>query len=134
MPRWIGYQILYGVGTGLVSLTIYGHPFDSHTSLTISQGLQQPLVAIQTALPEARISEGTAILVFMQNFGGAVVLAIAQSIFNNTLARNVRAQNVPVDANSLLTQGATRITSNVPAQYLPQVRQAYSDSIDQVCL
>ncbi|KAF1817855.1 MFS general substrate transporter [Dissoconium aciculare CBS 342.82] len=111
MPRWIGYQILYGVGAGL--------------------GLQQPLVAIQTALPEARISEGTAILVFMQNFGGAVVLAIAQSIFNNTLVRNVRAQNVPVDANLLLTQGATRLTSNVPAEYLPQIRQAYNDSIDQ---
>jgi hypothetical protein len=68
----------------------------------------------------------------MQNFGGAVVLAIAQSIFNNTLVRNVRAQNVPVDANLLLTQGATRLTSNVPAEYLPQIRQAYNDSIDQV--
>jgi MFS family permease len=39
IAKWIGYQAIYGAGVGF--------------------GLQQPLIAIQTALPENQVAEGT---------------------------------------------------------------------------
>lgn len=37
--KWIGYQAIYGAGIGF--------------------GMQQPLIAIQTALPDKQVAEGT---------------------------------------------------------------------------
>lgn len=98
------------------------------------QGVQQPLIAIQTALPEHQVSEGTAIMIFMQNFGGAITLAAAQSVFSNTLVKNVDAKNIPIDTGALLLEGATRISSLVPQEYLQTLRQAYSKSVTEVSL
>lgn len=110
--EWIGYQVIYGGGCGF--------------------GLQQPLIAVQTALPGAQIAEGTAIVIFMQTFGGAVFIAVAQNVFNNQLVTKVIESNIPVDSGALLSQGATQITSLVEEEYLPALKSAYNGAITQV--
>ena len=76
----IVYPALFGVGAGL--------------------GFQQPMVAAQTILTGGDVPLGNAILVFGQSLGGAVVLAIAESIFSNQLRDNLKALGLPGDASA----------------------------------
>ncbi|KAF2230548.1 MFS general substrate transporter [Viridothelium virens] len=108
---WIGYQVAYGAGIGF--------------------GLQQPLIAVQTALPDYQVSEGTAIIIFVQTFGGSIFISVAQNVFNNKLIENVIAQRIPVDPVSLLSQGATHISSLVDPVYLDRLKSAYNEAITQ---
>ncbi|KAH6883832.1 major facilitator superfamily domain-containing protein [Thelonectria olida] len=106
-PAWIGYQALYGIGAGL--------------------GMQLPLVAVQTALAEHDIPVGTATLMFSQTLGGSVFVQVAQNVFTNQLATELRG--VGVDAEIVLSVGATELRDNVPAQLLHQVLVAYSKAL-----
>lgn len=110
--KWIGYQIIYGAGVGF--------------------GLNQPLIAVQTALPNHQIAEGTAVIIFMQTFGGTIFIAVAQNVFNNKLIANVRAQAIPVDPVALLSVGATQLQKLVDPQYFGRLQLAYNESITQV--
>ncbi|KAH8730333.1 major facilitator superfamily domain-containing protein [Phaeosphaeriaceae sp. PMI808] len=109
--KWIGYQIIYGAGIGF--------------------GLNQPLIAAQTALPPFQIAEGTAVIIFMQTFGGTVFIAVAQNVFNNKLISNVLASGIPVNPAALLSVGATKLQTLVEAKYLNQLQLAYNESITQ---
>ncbi|TDZ29181.1 Efflux pump roqT [Colletotrichum spinosum] len=55
--EWIGYQVLYGLGSG--------------------QSMQTPLMVVQTVLPMAEIPLGTALFMFLQTFGGAIFISVA---------------------------------------------------------
>ncbi|KAM5349230.1 hypothetical protein ACJ41O_005737 [Fusarium nematophilum] len=106
-PAWIGYQALYGIGAGL--------------------GMQLPLVAVQTALPEQDIPVGTATLMFSQTLGGSIFVQVAQNVFTNQLGKEL--QSVRVDAEIVLGAGATELRDNVPAGHLQQVLVAYSKAL-----
>lgn len=127
---WIGTQILFGAGCGIVSclLPIF------RSSLTPEQGLQIPLIAIQRVLPERQVPEGTSIVIFIQTFGGSILIAVAQSVFNNKLVTNITARGIPVSPSALLSQGATQISQLVDPQYLAPLKSAYNESITQVSL
>ncbi|KAF2795490.1 MFS general substrate transporter [Melanomma pulvis-pyrius CBS 109.77] len=109
--KWIGFQVIYGAGCGL--------------------GLQQPLIAAQTALPPHQIAEGTAVIIFMQTLGGAIFIAVSQNVFNNKLIQNVASRSIPVNPAALLSQGATQLSNLVQPQFLDLLQQAYNDSITQ---
>ncbi|KAK4185248.1 MFS multidrug transporter [Podospora australis] len=59
--RWIGYQLVLGLGRGL--------------------GMQIPLVALQNFLPSQDLAIGTSMVLFGHTIGAAVFLSIAQTIF-----------------------------------------------------
>ncbi|KUL83693.1 hypothetical protein ZTR_07474 [Talaromyces verruculosus] len=82
--KWIGYQILGGFGQGL--------------------GLQMPYVAVQNVLTEENNAVALALLVFMQNFGGAILLAIAETVFSSKLVSEM-AKHAP-DVNVAIVEGA----------------------------
>lgn len=105
--HWIGYQLLYGIGAGL--------------------GMQLPLVAVQTALAERDVPIATAILMFSQTLGGSVFVQAAQNIFSNELIMGLR--DVGVDADAVLTVGATELRRLVPKDIVPQVIAAYNEAL-----
>ncbi|KAG8629913.1 hypothetical protein KVT40_001532 [Elsinoe batatas] len=108
---WIGYQIIYGGGIGF--------------------GLQQPLIAVQTALPDRQVSEGTAIITFIQAFGGTIFISVAQNVFNNQLLSNVVSRNIPINPAALLSEGATRLAELAPEGFLEPLREAYNAALTQ---
>ncbi|KAK4184507.1 major facilitator superfamily domain-containing protein [Podospora australis] len=113
MGQWIGYQAIYGAGIGL--------------------GLQQPLIAVQAALPESQMAEATALIYFILNFGGAVFLSVGQNIFSNQLVTNLASANIPnLNPDSVLRGGATSLAGLVSAEDLPRLRTAYNDALTQV--
>lgn len=129
--EWIGYQVIFGAGCGLVC-HLFSEVLVLQIWLTEIQGLQVPLIAIQRVLPETQVAEGTSIIIFLQTFGGSIFLAVAQSIFNNKLVSNVIAQQIPVSPGALLSQGATQLSQLVGPQHLDALKVAYNESITQV--
>ncbi|PNS14338.1 hypothetical protein CAC42_6851 [Sphaceloma murrayae] len=106
---WIGYQSIYAAGQGLA--------------------VQQPLIAVQTALNMDDIPEGTAIINFLQTFGGTAFTAAAQAIFSGRLVSAIAASGIPIPSDAVLSQGATRLAALVPPAFLGALRQAYNSAL-----
>jgi hypothetical protein len=109
--QWIGYQALFGFGVGC--------------------GIQQPLLVIQTVLPEPDVPVGTALITLTQSLFGAVFVAVAQNVFENQLAKNIHAILPEFDTSILLNGGATTAIANVPPEFQSQFIDSYSKSITQ---
>ena len=103
--QWLGYQILAGTGYGITT--------------------QVPFIAVQVVLAPEDLSTGGALIVFFQCLGGALGLSIAQSIFSNSLDRQL--ESIPgVDAKAVIAVGATNLAGKVPAAYLEAIIEAYN--------
>jgi hypothetical protein len=112
--KWIGYQILFGIGYGL--------------------GSRQPLVAVQAALKTEDIPVGTSVVMFLQTLGGTIFVSIGNSIFTNSIVSSLE-QNVPsVNPATITAAGASDIQSIVSAEDLPQVLVAYNHALNQAFL
>lgn len=108
--HWIGYQILFGLGTGW--------------------GFQQTAVAAQTVLALVDIPIGTALMVFIQLLGGAMFVTIAQNVFTNHLVSGILAIKIPnLDPQRIVQSGATHLRREIPAAYLPEVLIAYDEAL-----
>jgi hypothetical protein len=89
--KWIGYQIVLGAGVGA--------------------GFQIPMTAVQTVLPAEDIPIGTAAVMFFQTLGGALFIAVAQSVFQNGLISGLAKYAPAVDPTSIVKGGATEMRS-----------------------
>lgn len=108
--RWIGYQIIFGIGVGL--------------------GMQQTMVAVQASLDASDVAIGTAIIIFSQTLGGALFICVAQNVFQNKLVSNIAGANIAgLDPASVVTVGATEVQSLVAEQHLPAVLAAYNGAV-----
>ncbi|OAA60533.1 major facilitator superfamily transporter [Niveomyces insectorum RCEF 264] len=107
--KWIGYQVLYGIGGGL--------------------GYQQGVTAAQTVLGPEDAAIGTALMVFVQNLGGAIFTSAANNVFDTKLVDEL-ARSVPsLDPQAILDAGATGIRAVVTAAEYPLVLVAYNKAV-----
>ncbi|KAJ5430822.1 Major facilitator superfamily domain general substrate transporter [Penicillium cf. griseofulvum] len=107
---WIGYQVLFGIGIGT--------------------GMQQPSMAAQTILPKDEVAIGVSLMFFAQSLGGAVFIAVAQSLFHNYLGANL-SHIQGIDVAKILGTGATGLSNAVPATKLAEVLVLYNDGLRQ---
>ncbi|KAL2827943.1 major facilitator superfamily domain-containing protein [Aspergillus cavernicola] len=87
--KWIGYQIVLGAGVGA--------------------GFQVPMTAVQTSLKAEDIPQGTAAVMFFQTLGGALFIAVAQSLFQNGLINGIKEYAPSVDPARIVEAGATEM-------------------------
>ncbi|KAE8381295.1 major facilitator superfamily domain-containing protein [Aspergillus bertholletiae] len=87
--KWIGYQIVVGAGVGA--------------------GFQIPMTAVQTVLPPEDLAVGTAAVMFFQTLGGALFIAVGQSVFQNGLIDGIREYAPTVDPRAIVGAGATEM-------------------------
>ncbi|KAF2014457.1 putative aflatoxin efflux pump [Aaosphaeria arxii CBS 175.79] len=108
---WIGYQFLIGFGIGL--------------------GMQQPNLIAQIVLKDRRdATMGVSLMMFGQNLGGAVFIAVAQSVFTDSLAGKLSAiPGLNLTRQDVVSMGATHIRDVVPKDLLPTVLIAYRAAI-----
>ncbi|KAI1386648.1 major facilitator superfamily domain-containing protein [Hypoxylon trugodes] len=110
--KWIGYQIIASSGRGA--------------------GLQMPIVAVQNTVTQEDLPMAMAFLLWAQYMGPTIFLTLYNLIFNTTL-KTVLPQIAPdVDAQAIISAGATGFRQIVDARDLPKVLVAYSDSVDRV--
>jgi MFS family permease len=103
--KWIGYQILAGLGWGF--------------------SFQTPMIAVQGTVDPSDLASGTAILMFFLTVGGSFYVSAAQSIFLSELIRKVRELAPQVDPAMVILTGATEIRSAFPQEVLPQIIESY---------
>ncbi|CAN9164611.1 unnamed protein product [Alternaria alternata] len=107
--RWIGYQILAGIGAGA--------------------GVQIPFVAVQVVTNEKDMPTANACVMFFNSLGGALSISIAQNIFVNTLGKEVPKYAPGFDARIVANAGATNLRGVVPPEILPGVLHGYNNAI-----
>ncbi|PCG95162.1 Major facilitator superfamily domain, general substrate transporter [Penicillium occitanis (nom. inval.)] len=114
--KWIGYQILLGFSRGL--------------------GMQMPLIAVQNSINPKFVPVAMALVTFGQTFGGAVFLAIGETILSNQLRVNIPKYAPSVNTAAVIAAGGSgpavrAAVGNDPAG-LAGTLLAYSKSVDAV--
>lgn len=110
---WIGYQVLFGLGLGC--------------------GGQQASLAMQKVLPKKDVSLGLALSFLMQQLGGAVFLSVCQNVFATKLVDRLSGV-AGLNAQGIVSTGATDIRKVVPADEVDAVVDAYNFGITHVFL
>lgn len=109
--KWIGYQILYGIGVGSC--------------------FQIPNLAVQTVLPKVDVSMGLALMLFSQLLGSAVFVAVGENVLGNQLVQ--RLSGIPGFDSSLITSsGVTSLLDSLPANVLEMALEAYNEALRKV--
>ena len=123
--RWIGYQILFGLGIGL--------------------GMQQSMVAAQASLPLADTAIGTTLPMFGQMFGGSLFVSVAENVFTNKLLQGLATiSDLGMSPQAVVNAGATELVSlfgsnpsllaEVKFEYNAAVMWAFRTALITTCL
>ena len=107
-PKWIGYQVVFGFGLGM--------------------GMQQASLAAQAVLARKDAPIGIALVMFCQQFGGAVFVSVGQSVFTNQLVKGLR-QVAGISPALVANTGATSIRDVVNTSNLHGVLVAYNGAL-----
>ncbi|EFX03240.1 major facilitator superfamily transporter aflatoxin efflux [Grosmannia clavigera kw1407] len=110
MSKWIGYQIVNGIGVGFV--------------------YQIPNLAIQAVLPKKDAPTGFATALF----GGLLMASVFVSVGENVLATQLvsrlsKLTGGPIDPSLIYESGATTLLNNLPANLQEAGLVAYNDSL-----
>jgi len=113
LSKWFGYQVLAGLGVGV--------------------GFQGGILVVQTVLPLADVPVATACISFFQQLGGALFIAVSQSLFQNGLVSGIERNAPQLNAQLFLHTGATQIRPLLAElnqeDALEVVLQAYVDGL-----
>lgn len=94
--------------------------------------MQIPLIAAQNHSTKEQLPIVNALVVFSQNFWGAVFLSIGELTFSNTLKSRLLLYAPEVDPAIVIAAGASAVNTAVPVASLPGVLLAYSRAFDSV--
>lgn len=86
---WFGYQVLAGLGIGV--------------------GFQLGILVVQAVLPQEDIAVATACVQFFQSFGGAIFIAVAQTVFQNGLIEGIRRDVPGLNPQIFINSGASQV-------------------------
>ncbi|KAF4833737.1 Efflux pump mlcE [Colletotrichum tropicale] len=110
--KWIGYQILAGVGQGF--------------------GFQMPLIAIQNDTKPEHLAEATSLLVWAQYVGPTIFIVAYNTLFTSSLRSQIPKHAPNADVEDVVAAGATEFRKLVSTEDLPSVLVAYANAIDHV--
>jgi MFS family permease len=104
--EWICFQLLVGIGIGL--------------------GMQQAAVIVQQTMKQEDIPLGIAAVTFFQASGPAIMVSVAQNVFNRRLLAKLSDQVPGLSWSKIINTGATKLVNLVT----PEQRPVVIDSIN----
>lgn len=110
--KWIGYQILFGSGTGM--------------------GIQQSIVGVQAAVDHADVAFSTAAIMLANTLSGAIFIAASQSVFLGEIAK--QAALIPGASQDDFLQSFQSFRSTATPEELQAVIVAFNDGIRKTFL
>ncbi|KAK8087704.1 MFS transporter, partial [Apiospora hydei] len=110
--RWVGFQILAGVGSGAA--------------------LQLGLISMQSATSGEELSSGMAFMVFTQSLFPAIVLPLCNVVLVSSLKAQLPIYAPGINVAAVIEAGATSFRKVVDAKDLGGVIAAYAQSVDRV--
>lgn len=114
-PRWIGYQILFGSGSGM--------------------GIQQAIVGVQAAVDHADVAYATSSIMLGNTLGGALFICVCQNLFLSELTK--LAERLPGVTAKALLSGFESVRKQLSAEDLQTALEGYNSGITRaflVCL
>lgn len=118
--KWIGYQVVFGFGLGCC--------------------MQGANLAVQAVLPADDVSQGVALMFFLQQLGGAVGTSVGQVIYANGLVSGFAGIGIPDvggSAGEIIHAGAVELIAYVEAhfpQFLAAVIDVYNRALTRTLL
>lgn len=110
--RWIGFQIVTGLGLGLV--------------------LQGPNIAAQTVLSKQDVSIGLAIINLANFLGSTLFVTVAQALLQSKLVASLRPILPNANLSEIASSGATTLREGVSGTQLRAITVAYNDAMRSV--
>ncbi|KAF3479777.1 GliA [Arthroderma uncinatum] len=107
--KWIGYQILGGIGWGMA--------------------FQVPIIVSQGNADPKDMSSITAIVLFFMNAGGTSFVSAAQAAFVNRMITTLPSTAPSVNPAEVIATGATQIRAAFSATEVPGIVEAYTAGI-----
>lgn len=125
--------VFAGLMTTLTTSTAVGRIICYSAGLGFAGGIgfQAPQSAVQTSLPARDASLGLAVIIFAQNFGPAIFIAIAQTIFTNQLSENLRALVPGLSPGAVSQTGLTDLKTLVGPENLEKALMGLDVSLMQ---
>lgn len=127
MPIFSGLMTTLKVTTALSTIIVYSGFFGA----AIGIGFQAPQVAVQNSVSASDVNTGLAIILFAQNFGPAISIALAQSIFQNKLAENVAGIIPGMSKSKIEDMGLGDLKRQVSPQKLQELLNGFDRSLTQ---
>ncbi|KAJ5387542.1 hypothetical protein N7509_010083 [Penicillium cosmopolitanum] len=103
--KWIGYQIIGGLGWGLA--------------------YQVPINAVHGAVAPSDIATVTGIIVFFQTVGGAIFVAAAQAAFVNQIIIKLASTAPSINSALVVSTGASELQDVFTADQMTAIMPAY---------
>lgn len=107
--KWIGYQVVYGLGAGA--------------------GVPPPILVVQTVLTPDTIPMGVSLVNLTQMLWSSIMVAIAQTVFINNLEKGILMALPGFDAKALSKSFATQLDTIYSTEQLRAVLPAYSRAV-----
>ncbi|ROW15687.1 hypothetical protein VPNG_02154 [Cytospora leucostoma] len=137
VPFMLGTSITMPIFAGLITTFTTSTSTGKMVGYTLAMGFaagigfQAPQSAVQTVLPAKDASMGLAIIIFAQNFGPAVFIAISQTIFLNRLSGSLEALIPGLTPDVVNNMGLTELKSLVGDQNLEKALGIFDKSLTQ---
>lgn len=127
MPVFAGLITTFNVNTSFARLVMYS----GVSGFAGGIAFNTPMTAVQTVLPIEDASLGLSVMLFAQNFGPAVSIAIAQVIFMNQLATNLARVVPDIDPMDIQNNGLANILRQAPASQHVEVLEDIGKSLSE---
>jgi sugar phosphate permease len=88
------------------------------------------VIAVQAVSRQRDVPVATAIVMFFQQLGGALFIAVGQAVFQNKLIPQMQAIDPSLSPTQITMAGATGLKALVSPDNLPLVLAAYANSLD----
>lgn len=109
--KWIGYQILYGLGLGLA--------------------FQVPNLATQASLPKKDVLTGLTLMLFATLLGASVFVSAGENVLANQLLKRLAAVE-GIDTSLITSGGATSFLQLLPDSVRYTALVAYNEALREV--
>lgn len=139
--KWVGFQILAGVGRGFGMQMVRRCIFSLSRSLSfISRTCvrrrkvaynapTQPILAMQAKVKPKEVAVGQALLTFSQSIGIAIFVVVGNTIFDDLLRSGLPKYAPGANAAAIIAAGATGFRSFTTPAELPGVLTAYAKAV-----
>ncbi|KAF1963161.1 SGE1 protein [Byssothecium circinans] len=107
--HWIGYQVIAGIGLGM--------------------GFNVPIIVTQRIVKASEVSTATAVILFFQSLGGALIVAAGQSIFQNELIGKLASTTPEISPLSIASADATTLRRLFTPEQLRGILESYVHGI-----
>ncbi|KAJ7856297.1 ABC transporter, partial [Mycena leptocephala] len=124
----VGSGLLYTLTTSTSSATIAG--FQILSGIGVAMGMQNSLIAIQAEFKNTPrlLGQATSLATFFQFLGGTLGLGIAEPVFASELGKYL-VRFAPDAPAAIVKQSPTAIYTGLPADMIPGVVHAYTESL-----